>query len=63
MVQHKAMTALLERNDLVQVEGFIQKIKMIKVEAAKKKKWCWKGHGSIWWKDTMTLDNRSYKGE
>lgn len=32
------MTALLERNDLVQVEGFIQKIKMIKVEAAKKKK-------------------------
>lgn len=37
MVQHKAMTALLERNDLVQVEGFIQKIKMIKVEAAKKK--------------------------
>lgn len=38
MVQHKLMTALLERNDLVQVEGFIQKIKMIKVEAAKKKK-------------------------
>ena len=53
MVQHKAMTALLERNDLVQVEGFIQKIKMIKVEAAKKKKEAEKVMGQYgektWW--------------